>query len=150
MRTAAARVDLDQVMWSDYVRLRNQTAVAEIHGVDQTTVSRAIRRYLDSIPDPEKREHRIRTLARLEDLYQAHREKALTSPRTASLVRAVIMDQARLLGLEPREVHVTGQVEHDHRVDPAIPVAELLNQWRAEGWLRPRAELTRTDQGSGT
>jgi hypothetical protein len=147
MRTAAARVDLDQAIWSDYVVLRNQAAVAARHGIAQQTVSDAIRRYLDSIPEPEKREHRIRTLARLEDLYQAHREKALTSPRTASLVRAVIMDQARLLGLEPRVVHVSGQVEHDHRVDPAVPVAELLNQWRAEGWIRPRAELTRTDQG---
>ena len=117
------------------------------HGISQQAVSQAIRRYLDSIPPEEKREHRIRTLARLEDLYQAHREQALTRPRTGALVRAVIMDQARLLGLVENQVHVQhdGMIEHQH--DPGPTVAELLERWRAEGKLRVQGELKRLDQG---
>jgi hypothetical protein len=146
----AAIVDLDQVIWLDYVRLRNQAAVAQLHGLSQSAVSLAIRRYLDSIPEPEKRELRVRALARLEDLYQAHRDKALTSPRAASLVRAVIMDQAHLLGLAPREVRVEHSGEVGHTWEPGPTVAELLERWRAEGKLRVRGELTRLDQGAGS
>lgn len=147
MPEKAAIVDLDQAIWSDYVVLRNQTEVAKLHGIAQQTVSDAIRRYLDSIPAEEKREHRVRTLDRLEALYQAHRDKALTSPRAASLVRAVVMDQARLLGLVESQVHVEheGMIEHQH--DPGPSVAEILERWRAEGKLRVRGELTRLDGG---
>jgi hypothetical protein len=132
----AAQNELDQVIWADYVRLRNQLEVAQLHGDDQTTVSRAVARYVDSIPPAEKREKRERALDRLEELYQAHRERARTSIKAASMVRQVIMDQARLLGLEPKELHVSGTIEHEH-YDAGPTLAELLNEWREAGILTP-------------
>jgi hypothetical protein len=77
MPEKAAIVDLDQAIWTDYVRLRNQGEVAALHGISQPAVSQAIGRYLATIPAEEKAQHRVRTLARLEELYQAHREAAL-------------------------------------------------------------------------
>jgi hypothetical protein len=148
MPEKAAIVDLDQELWADYVRLRSQAAVAERHNMSQQAVSQAVARYLDTIGEPERREFRERCLDRLEDLYQAHRERALESPRTAALVRAVVMDQANLLGVPVRQLHVEhdGMVEHQHEAGPTV--AELLDRWRAEGKLQtlPQAQLVRLDQ----
>jgi hypothetical protein len=146
----SALQELDQVIWADYVRLRNQAEVAARHGVDRSQVTRAVRRYVDSIPEPEKREHRERALDRLEELYQAHRERAQTSPRAASLVRQVIKDQTILLGLSPRDVRVEHSGEVDHVWVPGPTTEEILSRWLAEGRLRPRVELTRPDQGTGS
>jgi hypothetical protein len=147
----AALVDLDQELWADYVRCRNQTEVARRHGMSQQSVSDAVQRYVATIPQPERAAYRERCLERLEDLYQAHAQAALERPRTAAVVRAIIMDEARLLGLVEAKVHHQGHVGVDHAMvlDPGPTVEQLLERWRAEGKLQllPHAQLTRLDGG---
>jgi hypothetical protein len=136
-----ARTDLDQVMWSDYVKLGTHAKVAEVHGVGQSTVSRAVARYTATIPEPERREHREKMMARYEELYQAHRSTALERPRVAAIVRGILDSQVRLLGLEPKELHVEGTIEHGHyQAGPTL--TELLDQWREQGIIQPASSTT--------
>lgn len=145
MPEKAAIVDLDQAIWTDYVRLRNQGKVATLHGISQPAVSQAISRYLATIPAEEKAQHRERTMERYEELYQAHREQALERPRVAAIVRGILDSQARLLGLVQSQVQhdVSGEVEHHW--EPGPTVEELMERWRREGKLRLTGELTRMD-----
>lgn len=145
----AKPAELDQVIWADYVKLRSQAEVGELHGIPQQRVSDAVRRYLDSVPEPERREFRIRTLDRYERVYQAWKDKADTSTRAANVVIRTLALQARLLGLEPKELHIDGKVEHDHTVEhePTPTLAEVLEDWRQRGIIRPQAEITRLDGG---
>jgi hypothetical protein len=144
MPEVAAQRDLDQVIWTDYVELRNQREVGERRGMPQRTVSDAIRRYINSIPPEEKAAYRERTMERFERVYQAWKDKADTSTRAANVVIRTLALQAHLLGLAPREVNVQhgGTIEHEHWT-PGPTTAEILEHWRQQGWLRPTAELTR-------
>jgi hypothetical protein len=54
------------------------------------------------------------------------------------------MDQARLLGLIQGQVRVEHEGQITHAWVPGPDVAELLEQYREQGRLRPRAELVRT------
>jgi hypothetical protein len=123
-----------------------QVDIAAQRGIPQQTVSDAVRRYAASIPAEEKTAYRERTLARLEALYQAHAQTALERPRVAAIVRGILDSEARLLGLVQSQVQVEhgGQVEHTWTPGPTVQ--ELLDRWLAEGRIRPRAELVRTDQ----
>jgi hypothetical protein len=102
-------------------------------------------------PEADKRAYREKCLARLEALYQAHADQALVKPRTAAVVRSIVMDQAKLLGIIQTQVKHEGQVnvDHAHVLDPGPTVEELLERWRAEGKLTVRGQLTRLDQGGG-
>jgi len=64
----------------------------------------------------------------------------------AAIVRGILDSEARLLGLVQSQVQVEhgGQVEHTWTPGPTVQ--ELLDRWLAEGRIRPRAELVRTDQ----
>jgi hypothetical protein len=136
-----AQLDRDQAIWSEWVDGASQVEIATRRGLDQSTVSDSIRRYTASIPEQEKREHRERMMARYEALYVAHRATALERPRVAAIVRGILDSQMRLLGLEPKELHVEGTIEHGHYV-PGPTVAEILNEWREAGILRPSSSTT--------
>jgi hypothetical protein len=144
-----ARLDRDRAMWQEWVRGDSQAVIGERYGVERGTVSRAVSRYAASIPDEDRATHRERALARLERIYADHRDRAATSTRSAAIVRQVIMDEARLLGLVTARVEHSGQVEHGHAWVPGPTLAEVLDDWRARGLLTVRGELTRTDQGQG-
>jgi transposase len=146
MPEVLAQVDRDQAVWSDWVRGDSQAAIADRRGVSRQAVSQAVRRYSASIPTEDKTAHRERALARLEELYAFHRDRAATSTRSAAIVRQVVMDEARLLGLVTSKVEHAGGVDVSHTWVPGPTLDELLERWRAEGWLRPTVELTRTDQ----
>jgi hypothetical protein len=151
-------VDMDQALelrnaqlWAEWVDGASMTTIGERHGLTRWAVSEGIHAYVGSIPPQERAAFRERALARLEALYQDHREAARTSTRAGNLVLRVILGQAHLLGLAPREVKVEhgGAVELGVAHDPGPTVAELLERWRAEGKLRTRAELVRMDGGGG-
>jgi hypothetical protein len=151
MGQVLAQADQDAAIWTEWVNGSTQAEIGERRGLVQSTVSAAIRRHRATIPEEEKAAHRERALARLEELYAAHRERALTSTRAASLVTRIVALEARLLGLEaPTQVEVDhGSYDPGPTPDPVPPVsvAQLLDQWRAEGKLRVRGELVRTDGG---
>jgi hypothetical protein len=141
----------DAAIWEEWVGGSTQAEIAQRRGLDQSTVSDAVRRYAASIPEADKRAYREKCLARLEALYQAHADQALVKPRTAAVVRSIVMDQAKLLGIIQTQVKHEGQVnvDHAHVLDPGPTVEELLERWRAEGKLTVRGQLTRLDQGGG-
>lgn len=141
MPEVLAQLDRDQECWSEWVDGASHAEIAARRGVARSTVSMAIARYTASIPEQEKREHRERMLARYERLYQAHAATALERPRVAAIVRGILDSQVRLLGLEPKELHVEGTIEHGH-YQAGPTVAELLDQWRADGIIQPASSTT--------
>jgi hypothetical protein len=143
MPEVLAQVDRDRAVWSEWVRGDSQAVIAERRGIDQTTVSAAVRRYAASIPAEDKTAHRERALARLEGLYAAHRDRAATSTRSAAICRQVVMDQARLLGLVTSKVEHSGGIDHAHVYVPGPTLVEVLERWREQGVLR--AELVRPE-----
>jgi hypothetical protein len=152
MSEVLAQLDRDAQLWAEWVNGSTQAEIAQRHGLAQQTVSDAVNRYSASIPDQDKRTYRERALSRLEGLYADHRPRARTSTRSAAICRQTIMDQARLLGLVTSKVEHSGQLDHEHytRPEPSITMAELLREWRAEGFIKSTpaltAELERLDQ----
>jgi hypothetical protein len=144
MAQVVAQLDRDAAIWADWVNGSSQASIAQARGLDQTSVSAAIRRFHASIPAQDRDAYRERILERLEALYRAHAQDALQRPRTAAIVRGILDSQARVLGLVKVEHEHGGQV--DHAWTPGPTVAELLERWMAEGRIRPRVELTRADQ----
>jgi hypothetical protein len=142
---ANALQDRDAAIWAEWCSGLRQVDIAAKRSIPQQTVSDAVRRYAASIPEPEKAAFRAQCLERYERLYAAHAVAAEERPRVAAIVRGIIDSEARLLGLVQSQVHVEheGMIEHQH--EPGPSVAELLEQYRAEGRLRPRAELTRIE-----
>jgi hypothetical protein len=146
MPQALAQLDRDQQCWSEWVAGESMEQIGARRGTSHQAVSQAIARYLASVPTPERDAYRERQLQRYEELFQAHREQALIKPRVAAIVRGILDSQARVLGLVQVQVQheYDGQVQHVY--EPGPTVQELLERWTAEGRLRPRAELTRTDR----
>jgi hypothetical protein len=135
----------DAAIWGEWVSGLTQAQIAERRGLDQTTVSAAVRRYAAAIPEQDKTAYRERILSRYEELYQAHRQTALERPRVAAIVRGILDSQARVLGLVQSNV----KVEHDGQVghvwEPGPSMEQILDRWREEGKLRVKGELTRMD-----
>jgi len=151
MGQVAAQADRDQAIYRAWVDGASQADLGDRYGVTQQAISQAIGRVLDAMPPADREAEIRRTLDLVDELVGVFIGRARDgNPAAAREVRGLLALRGRYLGVDRREVHITGGVEHEHRVDPAIPVAELLNQWRAEGWIRPRAELQRMDQGPGS
>jgi ubiquinone biosynthesis protein UbiJ len=136
--------ELDSVIWADYVKLRNQAEVGQLHDLPQQRVSDAISRYLGSIPAEEKTRERERIMDRYERVYQAWADKADTSTRAANVVIRTLALQMHLRGLEPKELHIEGEIQHEHH-DAGPTLEQLLERWQAQGKIQ--GEITRTDGG---
>jgi hypothetical protein len=82
-------------------------------------------------------------------LYQEWEHKTHSSTRAANLVLRVVLGQAHLLGLAPREIKVehSEAVEHDHVQVPAEPVADVLARLLERNGRPVPAQLTRLDLG---
>lgn len=141
---ALAQLDRDEQCWSEWVLGSTMEQIGHRRGLQRQAVSQAIQRYLDSRPAPEREAFRERILARLEELYLAHRQAGLEKPRTAAIVRGILDSQARVLGLVQVKVEHEHGGEVGHVWEPGPTVQELLERWHAEGRLR--AQLTRVDQ----
>jgi hypothetical protein len=146
MTVALAQLDRDEQAWSAWVNGASMEQIAAQRGVHRQAIHAAISRYLASVPAPERDAYRERTLARLEELYQAHRQAALERPRVAAIVRGILDSQARVLGLVQNQVNVQHDGTVEHTWTPGPTVQELLERWMAEGRIRPRVELERTDR----
>jgi hypothetical protein len=153
MGQVLAQADQDAAIWTEWVNGDSQATIATRRGIAQSTVSAAIRRHRATIPEEEKAAHRERALGRLERLYAAHADRALTSTRAASLVTRIVALEARLLGLEaPTQVEVdapTWTPDPTPEPVPPVSVVDLLDRWRRDGRLRVRGELVRLDREAG-
>jgi hypothetical protein len=145
---APVQLDRDEAIWLAYVAGTPVDQLAQRYNLHRSSVYKALHTYRASIPEDERELRRDRALQRLEELYVAHRERAKTSTRSATVCRQVTMDQCRLAGLIRGQVEHYGHVEHEHAWTPGPTVEELLERYRAQGLIGavPRVELTRTDQ----
>jgi hypothetical protein len=149
MGQVAAQADRDQATYRAWVDGARQVDLADQYGVTQQAISQAVGRVLDAMPPADKDAEIRRTLDLIDDLVQVYAPKARAgNPAAAREVRGLLALRGRYLGVDRREVHVEhgGQVEHYHH--PAPPVAELLERWRAEGFIRAalHAQAVRLDQ----
>jgi hypothetical protein len=134
----------DAAIWAEWCAGHRQRDIAQRRGLDQTSVSAAVRRYAASIPEEEKRAYRERCLERYERLYLAHAQTGEERPRVAAIVRGIIDSEARLLGLVQTQVQVDHSGGVEHVWTPGPSVEQVLNDWREQGILT--AKITRADQ----
>lgn len=153
MGQAAGQVERDRAIYQAWVDGERQVDLAERYGVTQPAISQAIGRVLDQLPAQDKAAEIRRTLDLVDELVTVYAPKAKAGDPAASReVRGLLALRGRFLGVDRREVHVQhgGQVEHVHR-GPTLD--QVLDRFRAEGFIRPRpaltAEAVRLDQGKG-
>jgi hypothetical protein len=146
MGQVAAQAERDAAMFAAWVDGDSQAVIGERYGVTQPAVSQAIGRHLAQLPDQDRAAEIRRTLALVDDLVTVYAPRARAGNAAASReVRGLLALRGRFLGIDRREIHVTGQIEHGHFYAPGPNLAQLLDQWREQGVLR--AELTRPDTG---
>ena len=148
MAEVAAQADRDATIYRAWVDGARQVDLAERYGVSQPAISQAIARYQATLPPTEKAAEIRRTLDLVDDLLAVYALRARTGHAPSNReVRGLLALKGRYLGIDRREVHITGEVDHyAHPAEPVPTVTELLERWRAEGKLTVRGELTRTDQ----
>jgi hypothetical protein len=155
MGQVAAQPERDAAMFEAWRDGESQAAIGERYGVTQQAVSLAIGRHLDQLPNQDKAAEIRRTLDLVDGLVGTFIGKARAGDPAASReVRGLLALRGRYLGIDRREVEHTGQVPVEHRLPepdpiPAVPTAELLEQWSREGRVKIRGQLVRLDQEAG-
>jgi hypothetical protein len=105
----------DAEIWVSYFNGATQMALAELYGVTQPIISRAIARYRRAHGVESKEEARELDLSRVEALIETHWRKAIQdkSLERGKFVGKMIELRARVLGYEaPTKVEHSGQIEH--------------------------------------
>lgn len=138
--------DRDREIWAEWVSGRRQADIAQARGLAQSSVSAAIARYRNTLPPLDKGEELDRALDLINDLIHAHADRARQGHLGATrMVDRLVNTKAKLTGLVQAQVQVNGQVNHTWTPGPGAD--QVLAQAMAEGRIRPRAELVRTDGG---
>jgi hypothetical protein len=141
------QLDRDQAIYRAWVDGRRQDDLAEQYGVTQQAISKACTRYVATLPEPEQAMEVRRSLDLVDDLLAVWVPRARAgNPAASREVRGLLALRGRFGGLDRRELHVEGTIDHAHHVEPGPTPAELLERWRQEGKLTVRGELTRIDQ----
>ena len=122
----------DAAIWSEWVSGVNQDEIGRRRGIGQPAVSKAISRFLATVPAHDRLAFLLRALARMERLHQVFEPKALAGDKGAA--RVVIQAQTlegRYLGLDsPAKLELYAaqdQVRHE-RVDVRAELARLVAQ----------------------
>ena len=147
-----AQADRDRAIYRAWVDGMSQAELATQYRVQQPAISKAIGRVLDAMPPADRDAEIRRSLDLVDELVQVYAPKAKAgNPAASREVRGLLALRGRYLGIDRREVDVTVSGQIEHYITPAVPVAELLERWRAEGFIRPalHAQATRLDQGQG-
>lgn len=145
MGQVAAQAERDLAIFRAWVDGAHQDELAAQYGVTQPAISQAVGRVLDQLPEPDRAAEVRRTLRLVDELVAAYVPKAKAGSMAAAReVRGLLALRGRYLGVDRREVQVSGQVEHTWTPGPTVD--QVLDRWRAEGIIRPRAELVRLDQ----
>lgn len=152
MGQVTGQVERDAAIYRAWVDGARQSDLAERYGVSQPAISQAIGRVLDQLPATDKAAEIRRTLDLVDELVLVYAPKAKAGDAASSReVRGLLALRGRFLGVDRREIHVEGTIEHDHQVThqdpiPGVPVSELLERWAGEGRVRVRGELVRLDR----
>jgi hypothetical protein len=137
------QIERDMAVYRAWVDGETQEAIAARRGVTRQAISQAIHRALDQLPDQDKAAEIRRTLDQVEELSAVYRPLALAGNMAANREwRGLQALKGRFLGVDRREVHVEGQIDHVYVPGPTVD--ELLEKWREQGKIR--GEITRTDQ----
>jgi hypothetical protein len=136
-----AQLDRDEQCWAEWVGGMRQVDIAAKRGITHGAVSQAIRRYLDSRPEPEREAFRERQMERYERLYRAHAQAGEERPRVAAIVRGIIDSEVRVLGLVQSRVEVEHSGDVGHVIERGPTIEELWQRWTEQG--RVHGELTR-------
>jgi hypothetical protein len=132
----------DVALYRAWIDGAHQEDLAEQYGITQPAVSQAIGRVLEALPAPDKEREIRRAVTLCDDLLGVYvplaRQRNTAASREA---RGWLQLKAKWLGIDRKDVQVSGQVEHLHSWEPGPSVAEVLNQWREQGILK--AEITR-------
>jgi hypothetical protein len=142
------QVERDAAMYRAWVDGETEASIGERYGITQQAVSLAIGRALDQLPAQDKAAEVRRTLDLVDELVTVYAPKAKAGDPAASReVRGLLALRGRYLGIDRREVQVehSGTVQHSWTPGPSAD--EVLAQAMAEGRVRPRVELARTDGG---
>lgn len=144
---AVLQLDRDQAVYEAWVNGARQADLAEQYQVTQQAISQAISRYAATLPEQDRAQEVRRSLDLIDDLLAVYVPRARAgNPAANREVRGLLALRGRFGGLDRREVHVSGQVEHEHHAYvPGPTPAELLERWREQGKLVVRGELTRRD-----
>lgn len=122
-------------MFTSYIGGSSQYDLAEVYGVNQSTISRALARYMEDFGEEELREARKKDLVRLEALIDRHWKPALRKgdKESAKLVVEMIKTRARFIGYEaPTRVEHGGEVRHVV-IEPEVAAAlERIEEQNAE------------------
>jgi hypothetical protein len=140
----AAQAERDAAILRAWMNGARQAELAERYGVNRSNISRAISRAAAQLPEPDRAAEILRTLDLVDDLVQAYAPRARAGNYAASReVRGLLALRGRFLGVDRRTVEHSGTVEHAHRYEPGPTVAEVLDEYRRQGALTVRGEITR-------
>jgi hypothetical protein len=144
----AAQADRDLAIYRAWVDGARQVDLAERYGIDQSSVSRAIGRVLDAMPEPDRAREVRRTLDLVDDLVLVYASKAKAGNAAASReIRGLLALRGRFLGVDRREVEVSGTVEHAHTYQPPPEsMGEVVSRILERQGRPVPAELVRLDQ----
>jgi hypothetical protein len=140
----------DASIYRAWVAGTRRADLAEQYQVSRQAIDKAIGRIASGLPPVDKAAEVHRAIDLCESMLAVWVPDALAKDKGASReARGWASILLRVSGIDRRELHVSGQVEHDHTVEhePAPSLAEVLEDWRQRGIIRPQAELTRLDGG---
>jgi DNA-binding CsgD family transcriptional regulator len=126
----------DAAIWAEWVGGMNQAEIGRRRGIDQSAVSKAISRFLATVPAQDKFAFLARALVRMERLHAVFSPLADQGDKGAA--RVVIQAQAlegRYLGLDsPAKLElIQAQDQFRHQpVDVRAELAALLHKIRGE------------------
>jgi hypothetical protein len=145
----AGQAHRDMAIYRAWVDGARQVDLAEQYGVTHPAISQAVGRVMASMPAPEKETEVRRAVDLCDDLLAVFLPSARAGKASASReARGWLQLKAKWLGIDRREVHVSGTVEHDH-YDRGPTLEQLIERWREQGKIGPavQGEITRSDGG---
>ena len=137
----------DAAIYRAWIDGRRMVDLAEQYGVTHSAISQAVARHQAALPAPERGQEVRRAADLCDDLIAVYIPRARAgNPAASREARGWLQLKAKWLGIDRRQVEVSGTIEHEHYAHPAEPVptvAELFARWEAEGVIPLRAEITR-------
>lgn len=144
MGHVAGQAHRDMAIYRAWVDGARQVDLADQYQVTHPAISQAIGRVMASMPAPEKETEIRRAVDLCDDLLAVFLPGARNGKASASReARGWLQLKAKWLGIDRKELHVEHEGTVTHRWEPGPTVAEVLNEWRELGHLRPASTTVR-------
>jgi transposase len=122
-----------QQVWDSYINGASQRDLAEIYGVNQSTISRTITRFRARLGLESAEEAKRKDISRLEALLDAHWRDAVANKdiNRTKLIMAMIDQRGRIFGYTaPLKHRIEGRVGVEHSSTPEL--SSILERARAQ------------------